>query len=118
MLYSGCVPTYQAIYPEPVNIKSIIKPGESVLATTKDGRVHELVVTEITDEAIVSGSNKILFTEIDKLEEMTVTSEENTNKAILSTGAIIIYTGAMGAAAVAGSCCGFTVQPSTPLNLK
>ena len=111
----GCAPTYQSVYPEPVNIKSIITPGESVRVTTKDGIVHEFVVTEITDEALVGESNKILFTDINQLQEMTVTAEEKTNNAILAAPLLLIFIGAAAAGAAAGSsgsCCGLKVSPS------
>jgi len=85
----SCAPTYHPVYPEPVNIKTIIKPGDTVNITTKDEKVYEFEVVEITDEAIVGKSNKVLFTEIHKIQEMTVTSEENTNRAIAKTAIIL-----------------------------
>lgn len=92
-IYS-CAPTYQSVYPEPVNIKTIITPGESVRVTTKDGIVHEFVVTEITDEALIGESNKILFKEINQLQEMTVTAEEKTNNAMVAAPVLLIFIGA------------------------
>ncbi len=82
--------TYHPVYPEPVNIKTIIKPGESVKITTKDEKVYEFEVVEITDDAIVGESDKVLFTDIHKLQEMTVTAGENTVNVIAGTVLMII----------------------------
>ena len=71
--------------------------------TTKDGVVHKFVITEVTDETLVGESNRILFTEIDKLQEMTITSSENTTRALVTTGKIIMGVSAGAAQAAAGA---------------
>jgi len=83
LLAYSCAPTYDPVYPEPVNIKSIITPGETVIITTKDEKVYEFEVVEITDDAIVGESEKVLFTDIHKLQEMTATSFNKTGDNIL-----------------------------------
>jgi len=37
----SCTASYMAVYPEPINIKSIIAPGDIVRVTTKDNRKVE-----------------------------------------------------------------------------
>ncbi len=71
LLSYSCAPTYHPVYPEPVNINTIIKPGESVKITTKDEKEYEFEVVEITDDAIVGETEKVLFTDIYKLQEIT-----------------------------------------------
>ena len=66
----SCAATYDPVYPEPVNIKTIINPGDSVKITTKDKKEYEFIVVDITEDAIVGESEKVLFTEINKLQEM------------------------------------------------
>ena len=103
LLACSCAPTYHPVYPEPVNINTIIKPGESVKITTKDEKEYEFIVVEITDDAIIGETDKVLFTDIYKLQEMTVTSGENTAKGIAAAVFIIIYGAAAGAAGAAGA---------------
>jgi len=83
LLAYSCAPTYDPVYPEPVNIRSIITPGETVKITTKDENEYEFEVVEITDYAIVGKSEKVLFTDIHKLQEMTETSLNNTGDTIM-----------------------------------
>lgn len=92
----SCAPTYAPVYPEPVNIKTIIKTGDTVIVTTKDGNEYEFEVVEITDEAIVGESDKVLFTDMHKLQKMTITSNENSAKAIIAVPLIIIFGAAQG----------------------
>jgi len=66
-----------AVHPEPINIKSVIAPGDIVRVTTKDNRKVEFEVVEVTDEAIIGENETIYFTNISKLEEMTATGDEN-----------------------------------------
>ncbi len=100
----SCAPTYTPVYPEPVNIKTIIKTGDTVKVTTKDNKEYEFIVVEITEDAIVGESEKVLFTEIDKLQELTLTSGENTARGGAATVLIILWGAghALGAAAGAG----------------
>ena len=44
---------------------------------TKDNEETEFVVVEVTDEAIVGENQKVLFTDIIKLQEQTVSAGEN-----------------------------------------
>lgn len=99
----SCAPTYDPVYPEPVNIKTIIKPGDSVKITTKDNKEYEFIVVEITEDAIVGESEKVLFTEINKLQEMTVTSGENTGRGVAKTLFYILMGAGAGASSAAGA---------------
>jgi len=83
--------SYMAVHPEPINIKTIIAPGDIVRVTTKDNRKVEFEVVEVTDEAIIGDNETIDFTNISKLEEMTATGDEKfimEFKAELERGAI------------------------------
>ena len=68
----SCAPTYHPVYPEPVNIKTIIKTGDTVKVTTKDNKEYEFIVVEITEDAIVGETEKLLFEDINKLQKMVV----------------------------------------------
>ncbi len=76
-LISASCASHTAVYPEPVNIQSVIQPGDTVKIVTKDNQETEFVVTEVTDEAIVGENQKLLFTDIIKLQEQTVSAGEN-----------------------------------------
>ncbi len=76
----SCTASYMAVYPEPINIKSIIAPGDIVRVTTKDNRKVEFEVVEVTDEAIIGENETIHFTNISKLEEMTVSEGEQAGR--------------------------------------
>ena len=89
----SCAPTYSPVNPEPVNIKTIIKPGESVKVTTKDNKEYEFIVVEITEDAIVGETEKVLFEDINKLQKMVVlTSGEKAGE--LGKGVLFLIIGA------------------------
>jgi len=69
--------SYVKVHPEPVNIQSILKQGDTVKIVTKDNREIEFVVVEVSDEAIIGENETVLFTDISKLEEMSVSAGEN-----------------------------------------
>ena len=56
LILASCA-SHTAVYPDPVNIQSVIQPGDTVKIVTKDNQETEFVVAEVTDEAIV-GENK------------------------------------------------------------
>jgi len=76
-LISASCASHTAVYPEPVNIQSVIKPGDTVKIVTKDNEETSFVVVEVTDEAIVGESETVLFTDITKLQEQTVSAGKN-----------------------------------------
>jgi hypothetical protein len=76
-LISVSCASHTAVYPAPVNIQSVIKPGDTVKIVTKDNEETSFVVVEVTDEAIVGESETILFTDITKLQEQTVSAGKN-----------------------------------------
>ena len=89
----SCAPTYTPVYPEPVNIKTIIKTGDTVKVTTKDNKEYEFIVVEITEDAIVGETEKVLFEDINKLQKMVVlTSGEKAGE--LGKGVLFLIIGA------------------------
>jgi len=89
----SCAPTYTPVYPEPVNIKTIIKTGDTVKVTTKDNKEYEFTVVEITEDAIVGETEKFLFEDINKLQKMLVlTSGEKADE--LGEGVLFLIIGA------------------------
>jgi len=95
--------SHTAVYPDPVNIQSVIKPGDTVKVVTKDNQETEFVVKEVTDEAIVGENQKVLFTDIEKLQEQTVSAGEN-------FGIITIMTIGVAAEGAAGGLSGISVK--------
>ena len=61
---------------------------------TKDKQETRFVVTEVTDEAVIGENQKVLFTDIAKLQEQTVSAGENFGIITLIT--IGVATGAVG----------------------
>ena len=55
-LISVSCASHTAVYPEPVNIQSVIEPGDTVKVVNKDNEETKFVVVEVTDEAIVGES--------------------------------------------------------------
>ena len=84
-LISASCASHTLVNPEPVKIQSVIKPGDKVKIVTKDNEEISFVVVEVTDEAIVGESQTVLFTDITKLEEQTVSGGENFLKISLIT---------------------------------
>lgn len=76
-LILGSCASHTAVYPDPVNIQSVIKPGDKVKIVTNDNQETEFEVTDVTDEAILGENQKVLFTDIAKLQEQTVSAGEN-----------------------------------------
>ena len=76
LILASCA-SHTAVYPEPVNIQSVIKPGDTIKVVTKDNQEANFVVTEVTDKAIIGENHKILFSDIEKLQEQTVSAGEN-----------------------------------------
>ena len=69
--------SYVKVHPEPKNIQSVVKKGDTVKIVTEDNKEIEFVVVEVSDEAIIGENEKVLFTDISILEEMNVSSGEN-----------------------------------------
>jgi PDZ domain-containing secreted protein len=83
----SCAPTYAPVYPEPVNIKTIIKPGDTVKVTTKDNIEYEFEVVNITEDSIIGKSVTLRFEDIDKYQKMVESSGKRTAK---SVGVLVI----------------------------
>ncbi len=102
-LISVSCASHTAVYPDPVNIQSVIKPGDTVKVVTKDNQETEFVVIEVTDEAIIGENFKVLFTDIEKLQEQTVSAGEN-------FGIITIMTIGAAAEGMSGAASGITIK--------
>lgn len=102
-LISVSCASHTAVYPDPVNIKSVIKPGDTVIVMTRDNQETEFVVSEVTDEAIIGENHKILFADIEKLQEQTVSAGEN-------FGIITLMTIGAAAEGMSGAASGMTFK--------
>ena len=80
----SCAASYRAVPHDPdsdyLAIKWIFTPGDKVRVTTIDNRKVEFKVVKVTDEAIIGENEKVLFTDISNLEEMTAIAWENFNR--------------------------------------
>jgi len=76
MISTSCA-SYVKVHPEPVNIQSVVEPGDTVKMVTKDNREIEFVVVEVSDEAIIGENETVYFRDISKLEEMSVSAGKN-----------------------------------------
>ena len=101
LILTSCA-SHTAVYPDPVNIQSVVKPGDIVKIVTEDNRESEFVVTEITDEAIVGENQKEQFTDIIKFEEQTVSAGANFGIITLGVAGGAAAGAVAGAAAVMG----------------
>ncbi len=100
LITASCA-SYVKVHPEPVNIQSVLKQGDTVKIVTKDDREIEFIVVEVSDEAIIGENETVLFTDISKLEEKGL-SEKGKN-ALVITGKILLislYVAAVGASAI------------------
>lgn len=77
MIAASCA-SYVKVHPEPINIQSVVEPGDKVKIVTKDNREIELVVVDVNDVAIKGKNETVFFVDISKLEEMTSSAGENT----------------------------------------
>jgi len=92
LILASCA-SHTAVYPDPVNIQSVIQPGDTVKIVTKDNQETEFVVTEVTDEYIIGENIKVSLKDITEIEEETVSAGINVLR-------ITILTLGIGAAAI------------------
>ena len=86
-LISASCASHTAVYPDPVNIQSVIEPGDTVRIVTKDNEETEFVVVEVTDEAIIGENIRVPLNDITGMEEETVSAGKNAlNIVILTLG--------------------------------
>jgi len=76
VIFASCA-SHTAVYPDPVNIQSVIQPGDTVKIVTKDNQEIEFVVTEVTDEAIIGENIKVPLNDITEMKEEIVSAGEN-----------------------------------------
>jgi len=89
MIATSCA-SYVKVHSEPINIQSVVKKGDTVKIVTEDNKEIEFVVVEVSDEAIIGENEKVLFTDISNLEEMSVSAGENVLIIIgITTGAVV-----------------------------
>jgi len=100
MIATSCA-SYVKVHPEPINIQSVVKPGDTVKMVTKDNREIEFVVVEVSDEAIIGENETVNFRDISKLEEMSVSAGKN----------VLVIIG-ISAGAAAGAAAGGMAVPS------
>jgi len=98
MIATSCASSYVKVHSEPINIQSLLKKGDTVRIVAKDKREIEFVVVEVSDEAIIGENEKVLFTDIFILEEMSVSAGENAGIIIGTTagaaaGIFLFYVG-------------------------
>lgn len=94
LLLASCA-SHTNVHPDPVNIQSVIQPGDKVKIVTIDNQEAEFEVTEVTDEYIIGESIKVSLEDITGMKEETASAGTN---ALLIT----IFTLSVGAAAVVG----------------
>ncbi len=105
LILASCA-SHTAVYPDPVNIQSVIEPGDTVKIVTKDNQETEFEVTEVTDEAIFGENIKVLLSDITGMKQETVSAGKNalmitiltvgvTSAVILAPPAAILYSGAI-----------------------
>jgi len=76
LILASCA-SHTAVYPDPVNIQSVIQPGDTVKIVTKDNQETEFVVAEVTDEAIVGENIEVPLNDIMGMKQETVSAGEN-----------------------------------------
>ena len=58
-LISFSCASHRAVYPDPVNIQSLIKPGDKVKIVTIDNEEAEFEVVEVTDEDAIETTRQL-----------------------------------------------------------
>jgi len=102
LIFYSCT-SHRTIEANNLNIQFHIKPGDKVRVQTKDNQKTEFVVTEVNDEAILGQNQKVLFTDIEKLQKQTVSAGENFGLITLTT--IGAAAGVLSAASTFTVCC-------------
>ncbi len=80
VLTLSCAPTYVPVKPEPLYINAMIYAGDTIKVTTKDNKDYEFVVVEITEDAIIGETDKVLINNIHQLQVVTESSGEKTGR--------------------------------------
>ncbi len=104
LMVASCAPKYINIHPDSLNIEMEIKPGDNVKITTLDFNEYEFTVVEVTEEAILGESEKVLVDDISTLQEMTETSQKRTLKVIGGTVLVALYGTALLIGTAVGAC--------------
>jgi len=109
-LISASCASLRAVYPDPVNIQSIIEPGDKVKIVTIDNQEAEFEVVEVTDEYIIGGNIKVPHKDITGMKEETASAGENITKiTIITIGAAAGVIGGVAGVAATGAAAGALV---------
>ena len=77
LILSVSCASHTAVYPDPVNIQSVIQTGDKVKIVTNDNQEAEFVVTEVNDEYIIGENIKVPLKDITGMKEETVSAGKN-----------------------------------------
>lgn len=69
LLFISCA-SHTAVEPEPSHIQFFIQPGESVRVVTYDNKVMEFIVEQVTEDALITRNQKVLYKDIKELDEV------------------------------------------------
>jgi hypothetical protein len=58
----------------PNNVQEMLQKGDTVKITTKDGRELKFKITNVTTEAIISENQRVLFSEIARVEKRQISA--------------------------------------------
>lgn len=76
LILASCA-SHTEVYPDPVNIQSVIQAGDKVKIVTKDNQEAEFVVIEVNDEYIIGENIKVPLKDITGMKEETVSAGKN-----------------------------------------
>lgn len=97
-LASGCT-TFKSLAPaDAQSAQSLIKPGDEIRLTTKDGKVREFTLKEVTARQLVGQNESVNLTEISKIERR----EFSTGKTVTLAIASVIILGMLTASSSGG----------------
>lgn len=69
-ILAACTPTH-TVRPLPDFVQTGIQAGDKVILTTLDGEETEFVVVEVTDDALVSATDRYLLSDIAELKKLS-----------------------------------------------
>jgi len=76
LIFTSCA-SHTDVYTDPMNIQSVIIPGDKVKIVTQDDQEIEFVVTEVTNEAIIGENIVVPLNDIIDMEQETVSAGKN-----------------------------------------
>ena len=91
-LVSGCTTLKPVNLAEPQSIRSQIKPGDELQLTTRDGKVRELRLNEMTEKQLVGENEKLNISDITEIERREISTGKTLTLVVLSVLIIGILT--------------------------